>query len=403
MVGNIYFYLSGDKGRTNMNENLYKGEETLVTKFQNLEENMAEEGVKKTSLMDLPVDLLELIVLRLFRVDLLRLSPLCRIWREIALPVRPIDNTPLLMSICARRKLCSFFDPIRKIFHNIHDFPNLKASTVHYSKDGWLLMSQSKKEYSTYFFFNPFTKSRIQLPDMFEDKGFHGVAFSSSLTSSDCKIVALEGSGSTTVTIRTCCRGDESWTSDTLDSNPWFAASHCNLVFYDDVFYCLGMDGRLGIFDPRNGVWSVLSKPTYEEFWEENDAWVDLMQNSTGQNFLVECGGKLVYVFIGYHGRSIKIFCLNRSEMIWEEIDSMGDQTMFLSHKSSFSTIIPVEGMQNKIFFPLLCGGEDCSVFYSFEDRRFFPYKDFSQTKGYRFSTWIQPSWSKPSHELLHW
>ncbi|XP_077235734.1 F-box/kelch-repeat protein At1g57790-like isoform X3 [Tasmannia lanceolata] len=291
---------------------------------------------------------------------------------------------------------CSFFNPIGNTSHHRPNVPNLAAATVYCSKDSWLLMSQESRNSnsylrnSTFFFFNPFTKCIMQLPNLNDHVSFEDVAVSSSPTSLDCKVLLMSATFLSDIDIYICCCGDKTWTYYKLDNNnPWFCASYCNPVFYDEVLYVLGMDGRLAVFNPKRTVWSVLPKPTAEEEVTE-DSWKEFLKEGiSGFNFLVESNGKLVYVSIGRLGRSVDVFCLNHPQMMWEKLNTLEDKTLFLSRRTSFS--VAIEGMKNKIIFPRLCG-EDCSLFYSLDDSRFYPNNNFYKVSGtvFQYSTRLQ-------------
>ncbi|KAF5181868.1 hypothetical protein FRX31_028558 [Thalictrum thalictroides] len=56
------------------------------------------------------------------------------------------------------------------------------------------------------------------------------------------------------------------------------------------------------------------------------------------KNFILEYDGEILSVFVGYLGKSVLIYKLNRSEMRWERLESLGDKVIFLSHTASMGT-----------------------------------------------------------------
>ncbi|XP_077240047.1 F-box/kelch-repeat protein At1g57790-like [Tasmannia lanceolata] len=353
---------------------------------------ITEEMAPRTSLLDLPPDVLALIGSHLSRLDLLHLSPLCNIWQNMA-------HSPVLI-FHSRKTICGFFDPILKISHPIQKIPDMEDVTVHCSKDGWLLMSQNKTRiFSKFFFFNPFTKAIIQFPVLCNHFPLHGVALSSSPSSSDCKVFAIANVTPFGLALYTCSHGDNTWTRDGFKNHRRFSLSQCNPVFYDGVFYILGMNGSLGCFDPMKNAWSVLTMADSKKDVAEN-TWKSLIV----QDFLVESGGKLVRVSV-YKGGTIRIFCLNHPKkswgnifcfnhpkMEWEEIYILDDQTLFLSRHTSISTTMPVIGMQNKIIFRQICCKNQCVVF-SLKESSFYLDEDFSNYTGCDYNTWLEPRW----------
>ncbi|XP_058078580.1 uncharacterized protein LOC131226891 [Magnolia sinica] len=179
---------------------------------------------KKTEIVEyrpwpyLPIDILELIALRLFRSDFVHLTSSCKSWRSIA-PLSLIterhlslltsrglpflrNHSPWLMYFRKDDGMCNFLDPLynERYFINI---PELSGSTNCFCKDGWVFMHRGNH---SVFLFNPFIKARIELPDMNYDQ-FNCITFSSTPTSSDSTIIALE---CITTSLKICiCRRED--------------------------------------------------------------------------------------------------------------------------------------------------------------------------------------------------
>ncbi|RZC52946.1 hypothetical protein C5167_021389, partial [Papaver somniferum] len=89
---------------------------------------------------------------------------------------------------------------------NLMNFSELLFDAkILYSKGSWLLMSKGG---SGIFFFNPFTREMIQLPDLPYSSSFRGISFSASPTSLDCVIFAIAGWTKYEVEIWFISRGD---------------------------------------------------------------------------------------------------------------------------------------------------------------------------------------------------
>ncbi|OVA04482.1 Protein of unknown function DUF295 [Macleaya cordata] len=191
----------------------------------------------------------------------------------------------------------------------------LVGATIRFSKGGWLLMSKGRK---TLFFYNPFTKAAIQLPDLPEIYSFTGIAFSSLPTSSDCVVFGIA-------------------------QDDWFEISIfvCNI----HLRHCTGKR-----FLEDGFIWKVLAKPR-KHF------------NVVYPSFLVECDRKLLLVDLGPLGKSVEIFSLDFSKMVWVKVESLGKHMLFISNTSCLSAIAPNSCMENKIYLARLHGEE--ILFYS--------------------------------------
>lgn len=42
---------------------------------------------------------------------------------------------------------------------------------------------------------------------------------------------------------------------------PFVTSMYSNLVFFRGLFYYLGTEGKLGVFDPVEDKWTILAKP----------------------------------------------------------------------------------------------------------------------------------------------
>ncbi|KAJ4981498.1 hypothetical protein NE237_032335 [Protea cynaroides] len=119
---------------------------------------------------DLPEELLGMITLRLFGQDYSSFHDICRTWRSVANPFPlqispyqshiPIAQTPWLVYFEEEAHVLNVSHPLCK--GNLIEISGLSDSRICCSKDGWLLIWQFSRKV---FFFNPFNKTRIELPD----------------------------------------------------------------------------------------------------------------------------------------------------------------------------------------------------------------------------------------------
>ncbi|KAF9616388.1 hypothetical protein IFM89_029642 [Coptis chinensis] len=141
-------------------------------------------------------------------------------------------------------------------------------------------------------------------------------------------------------------------------------ASHCNPVFYDGLFYCLSKDGKLGIFNPEE---------EYEDVWKILVRAIFPLQNmeyhlTSLRSFLVEYCGEFFSFFVPVN-KPIDVFKLDRSEMKWVRVESLGDKVAFLSHTTSVLVPAGLKGVENRIYLPKFYGIDN--MYYSLTTRSF--------------------------------
>ncbi|KAF8376665.1 hypothetical protein HHK36_031667 [Tetracentron sinense] len=345
---------------------------------------------------DLPHEILASIAQRLRLVDYLSFRGACREFRLVAPSIKWRTDSigleteslfPWLMFFKKDNGTCNFIDPWHNDTYCMNISELLLGAVIRFSKDGWLLMSRGKY---FIFFFNPFTRAMIHLPDLCEE-GFEfiSICFSSLPTSSDCVVFGI-GYGA----IFLICKGDENWSRLGIDSKV-FSPYANNPVFYNEGFYCLSKKGDIGVFEIKNEyvTWTVLDKP-------------ERPCTSIYQTFLAECDGELLSVFMGHMGKFTRVFRLNRSKMVWIEVKSLGNHMLFVSHTSSISAKAKTPEMANKIYFSRFQG--ESIVFYSLETRMYHSVgsehsmSDFYDTKEQLHCGWIEPRWFETTEEELN-
>ncbi|OVA01299.1 Protein of unknown function DUF295 [Macleaya cordata] len=325
-------------------------------------------------------------------------------WRTTSIEITQTTSlSPWLVSFKPNDAIYNFVDPMydnEKYSMNLSEF--LLDATICASKGSWLLMFKGHK---TLFFFNPFTRAMIQLPDLPDEREyiFPCISFSSSPTSSDCIVFAISEWGEDTVLIFFISRGDDSWRWVILNNTMLpskgkrvrFRPYINNTVFCDTAFYCLDSNGKLGVFNLEDDFsWKVLVK-------------LQRPCTSLYQCFLVECEGKLLSVFVGHVGKWVRIFRLDFSKMVWVEVDSLGKHMLLISNITCLSAVAPHKRMENKIYFPRF--HNEGIMFYSLDTGRFHflgsqrSAQDFYNIKEKLNCCWIEPYWSQASDKELDW
>ncbi|XP_028113654.1 F-box/kelch-repeat protein At1g57790-like [Camellia sinensis] len=339
---------------------------------------------------NLPSELLSLILSHLLLYDIKRFRNVCKTWqlvtsqKVVPSPIHcPITQSHWLMFFLGYKVPLNFYNPLYEDTYQMVIPPELSSAMLRFSNNGWLLMSRGK--YSM-FFFNPFTNAKIDLPDLREYYYFDTISFSSVATSSDCTLFAILSLLNDIVWFSSISRGEESWTWAIVNSNLNFQPSHTNPVFYNELFYCLGQDCNLRVFNPK----------------EEDSSWtvLDGLEKPHGcdsvyESYLKECDGKLLSVFVGNRGRGVSVYTLDELEMAWQRVTDLGSEMLFVSHTTSFSSTKVVEGMENKIYFPRFCGKD--GVFYCLATNRCGSFHsnirkaDLCGTEEQLHCIWIEP------------
>ncbi|GMY30856.1 f-box/kelch-repeat protein [Fagus crenata] len=361
-------------------------------KLNNLKDLEERNDTKELHLTCLPMDLIEQIAQRLFLVDYLHFratSKMCHYaappiqWRISSQRFEKLSLSPWL-TLFEKDGACTFIDPKYgdKYFINLPQM--LKEGNVICStKDGWLLLTLGLE---LSFLFNPFTQVILQLPNMgIRYRNFPCIGFSSAPSSSECVIVDIKKFDIRRILVRFCTVGGNEYNGHIFDTDPNFVFNDNSPIFYRGAFYYLGQKGNLGILklNDEEHSWKVLT---------------ELKQPCTGyiQNFLVECDGELLSVFLDHFGKWVRVFKLNELKMTWMRIESLGNYVLYVSRSSSFSVKATTHGTGNKIYFPRFCG--QSIVFYSLETGKYHSIEskdvvDLYCSREKMYCCWIEPTW----------
>ncbi|KAJ4975150.1 hypothetical protein NE237_000256 [Protea cynaroides] len=315
---------------------------------------------------ELQRELLELIVFRLCLEDIVRLSCVCKEWQHVARSLHVVNQSPWLLFSPFRDGKFKFLDPSQgKLYSD--QIPELKNKYILCSKDGWVLLYDLP--YSV-ILFNPFTKSRINIPHC-SPLYFDHFALSCGPTSPDSVVFGIRSNDAYRgVTITIFRPGDAKCKIESCQ-NTDRALFSCGAtpVFCNGLFYCLSRlsDYLVGVFDPQKHTWIILpvSPPNLPP----------LRSDQRRVMHLIECKGKLLLVSVSYPDKPF-IFKLDLSQMKWVELESLNGATLFVSAKSSLSaTDVPGISRNSVYFSKIHCYGK-FSYVYSFDDCRFIRIKE---------------------------
>ncbi|XP_010497061.1 PREDICTED: F-box protein At4g00893-like, partial [Camelina sativa] len=287
-------------------------------------------------------------------------------WREAAVSVRIVEKHPWLMCFRKRGNLVELRDPLHWTSYTL-SLPELADSTVGYARDGWLLMNKTRSK--DVFFFNPFSREVITLPECELD--FDKIAFSCPPTSDNCVVVAIRFPDFS-ATISTCHPGDDKWVTATY---PSYIRAHrrSNIVYQNDRFYCFSADGTLSSFNPSSCTWSYLCAP------QLNCSYINDGNNARKETAvaLAEKEGELFVIFRSSNERPM-VYKLLVSLEEWEEMSTstFDGLTIFVGFcNSELRTNLP--WMRNSIYFSRFGYNRKHCVSYSFDESRYNPPKEW--------------------------
>ncbi|KAK4432567.1 F-box/kelch-repeat protein [Sesamum alatum] len=337
---------------------------------------------QNSAVPDLPSELWERIFSPLDLRDNIRAAAVCKSWQAVATSVRKSDRPPWLMICPNFGNSYDFYDPTKRKTHSL-DLPELKGSEFCYAKDGWLLVFKPRTQ--GFFFFSPHTLELIKLPTL--HFAHQIVAFSAAPTSDNCIVFTVEHVNPMAVAVSTCRPGDDAWTTINFE-NPQSIVSSIwtNIVFSKGHFYCLSLTGWLGVYNPNNGIWAVLSvpPPNCTEYFPPRNWWKG--------KFMAEYNGD---IFLVYTCAAVKpiIYKLDEMKQVWVEMVSLGGMTFFANFLSSHVRADLVAKMRNTVYFSkALCHGKCCFT-YSVDLGRYYPRKrpcNCGQHDPFK-SIWIEP------------
>ncbi|KAF7831161.1 F-box protein [Senna tora] len=307
--------------------------------------------VGETSFLDLPLECQEMIADCLNLFDRRSFRATCRDFRLIPkLQHRQAlqrfkscasSSTMWLLLSVNDMTAFKFVDPVHGTSFLMSVPESLKGSVVRYSSNGWLLMSDGKSSMS---FLNPFTEEIIKLPLTEQCASSYAMAFTSLPTFPNCTVVDCGASPPTATGSKLSIlltTTPDNWVDGSIENNAIFRINNSSPVFYKESFYLLGLDGKLSVLkcvdleDDLGFYWTIV--------WDILER-LETPYKSFYQNFLLECDGKLMSIFVGEMGKWLQIYSLNFTEMRWEKVESIGNYVIYVSRSSSIAIEASIMG-----------------------------------------------------------
>ncbi|XP_027148049.1 F-box/kelch-repeat protein At1g57790-like [Coffea eugenioides] len=268
--------------------------------------------------------------------------------------------------------------------------PGLEDAIIRSSNFGWLLMSRFDL---SLFFFNPFTKQKIELPP--SGTAFRAMCFTTPPTSPDCIVFGLSTFSDDYVDIGTIERGKTDWHLEEYKNETRFRPSTHTPVFHKGSFYCIDLAGKVGIFYPNNSEnkWTVLTRLTKRR-----------CERVIRQNFLVAVDGELLAV-LNHDNRKVMVERLDRTNGQWKPVQDLG-KILYVSHGACFAEDAKIKNVV--VYFPKF--RDNIGAFYSTNTGKYHSVVgDFSTKTSYdldeitEFGTWIMPNLDIVLEEQLTW
>ncbi|OMO65028.1 F-box protein [Corchorus olitorius] len=374
------------------------------------EEEVIEEDLWGRSL---PAELLELILSKLFFVvDIHNFHAVCKTWRSITVSISPprqlppplsyVDSSfPLLIQFMERGRMYSLFHPLYKYTWDMEFPPQVRDGMkfMYFAKYGWSLIrvaQVSDHQYPYLFLFNPLTQEIKKLPTM--PMPFLSFCLRESMLftcppdsqSSDCSVVAIFAHAVDHSSIYVHKLGQADWKKHDLQTeNCLNFLPYSNLILYQGLYYCLDLEGNLGVFDIQDIQHSWIVHHIEHEFLPCEDSSSDDDEDfpwkvSLGDLVsLVEHNGRLLVVYI--NSGDPDVFELDLERKVCVPLKSLGKKTaLFVSRGASFSQRAVVSGTGNKVFGPLVLMNQngtygiydDSFRFYSFTTGKYHSFFD---------------------------
>ena len=363
-------------------------------------QELGNEKEEDDSWRSLPEELLSLILSRVYFSDYPKFRATCTSWRRVSPPLELTPHYPKHQSPClllhGLRRTIEFFNPMYNITYKT-DISKLSHTTVYSFNHGWFLMGSRDGHHV--FFLDPFTKVKVEIPNIPSIVTFDKICFTSSPTSSDCMVIGFDICFGY-LRVGFIKRGEENWTIEAFVSSIRFHLTDSNPILYNGQYYCLDITGNLGVIKPES----------IRDSWCIYPQRLPRKLRDTLQSFIVESNGDILSVYV-QRGRDqrVCVYKLDFSKMVWERIEDLGNRTLYISNTTSFSTNSTIGKMGNKIFFPKFNGKD--GVFYSLVSKRYHTYGDdvcenpreIKKLKGFVWATWVLPEFASFSGDDLKW
>ncbi|KAL9227189.1 hypothetical protein vseg_002912 [Gypsophila vaccaria] len=351
--------------------------------IEEMKEDMDMTTMCGSILTRLPSDLVISVAERMNLLDELNLRLTCKTIRS-TIPLHKWrdgrSSYPLFMSFKINQGLCQLWDPFENTSYTFETpYSPDDRITIEFCKDSWLLLRIGVDSLE---YFNPFTKERKEYPSYDMMAGTTSHAFSTLPKNADCLTLGIMGHGYVVISLFQA--GTEEWEDFGFIDADFWATCNSSPVWFNNSFYFIGVEGKLGVFTTRDEKWG----------WIRYDSPLTLeARESLNSCYLVELDGQLIAIFFQHDGRKVQVFQFAILVEAWVELKDLGEYAVFLSQPSSCS-VVEKDGLKrNRIYLPKRMGNE--IVYYSLDTCKYHALgKDESMDNFYgmiteTFCCWI--------------
>jgi len=213
---------------------------------------------RKAEWSNMPYDLLSNIANRLELIDFTSFHRVCKDWRYATEPLVDAKFSgcdPWFLLYSEEGPRCSILNKNDNVY--TIEIPELAGSTCLASYDGWLLLFRD----DSLFFFCPFSRAKIHLPNCpITESDDCAAAFSSAPTSQDCIVAVINHATRYKLELHTLCRGDNSWFKHQFYHHEYNLFLFKRCAFFIEGEFIYASNKRVVIFDVANTKqWSEFS------------------------------------------------------------------------------------------------------------------------------------------------
>ncbi|XP_071905393.1 uncharacterized protein [Coffea arabica] len=381
-----------------------KEDEEMLPQENNVEVNNSSAEIieEEGRLCDLPPDMLAMVCGNLSFVDYMNFRCLNRI---CASTVRMKSNSlprPFLIFSNREKGVYEIVESRLQGKHSVTVPEAIEDHTIRYAKDGWLLLDKR----NSVALFNLYTKEIIRFPDT-PRECYTSFVFTSLPSSAGCFVFASLG-----VDKEVCFHhfkmGEQEWRQVGFgQAEIKFQPGFSSPLLHGGTFYYLSKDGILGglkleaetdndIMEMEEDGNAEVEDGNYVMEWRIN---LDLERpcKNFRRTYLVECDENLLSVFEGRRGNRvwIRVYKLINDEQNWQEMNSLGNYSLYLSRYSSIARLEESPDMANRIYFPRFYQGG--LLYYSLSTKKYHSVgsddllDNFFGTTMYNDCAWVDP------------
>ncbi|KAL6952423.1 hypothetical protein U1Q18_041413 [Sarracenia purpurea var. burkii] len=227
-----------------------------------MRETIVADVERKTPWADLPRELLTSIADRLGIIELLSFRGTCKEWHSsTSSSSAQIESSPN-----CRPWLIFHSDDSQSVLYNCSekknysiDLPELNGSTCLASFQGWLLLFQEGSEGSI-FFFSPFSRAKISLPNFpHAEISDHIAAVSAPPTSENCTVCVINRGDKRNLELNLLRRGSKNWSKIDYACPRRRLDAIIVATHHDGIFYFVDNNNRALTYCVSNNEWVTYS------------------------------------------------------------------------------------------------------------------------------------------------